>query len=450
MSPLPHDLEAEVAFLVAAVADPGVSLSLRPEDFFSERHRTVYESLRELREDGIDVTPVSLADSLRKRGRWESVGFEGVSELFEAMPSTGASTHARIIRDKAQMRRLIHACQSTIRDAMEGQEATADVLTAAERRLLDVTETRETRDGFRPVSEAVHEAMVMIERAAEAKGGIVGFRTGIPKLDQMTSGLERGGLTVLAARPAMGKSAKAWQLAERFGMDHLGVLVASYEMSGGQLGRRGISRLADVDSQRVRKGQLTAEEWKAIAVAANRISTLPIWINDHPPHQVEQLRSQVHRHRSRHQVDVVIVDYLQQMSGPQRAGNRNNEIEHISRGLKRMARELDVHVIALAQLSRGVESRTPPRPVLSDLRDSGAIEQDADNVLLLWRPEYYFDDKTPPEAWNDWQGRAELIVAKQRDGETGRILLEWDAPRLMFTESENQRDIRHERRRRAG
>jgi len=252
----------------------------------------------------------------------------------------------------------------------------------------------------------------------------------------MTAGLEAGGLTILAARPAMGKSAIAWQFGEHAAMDGHHVLIASYEMSGGQLGRRGLSRLAHIDADRIRRGQLDKSEWAALAKAGERLAALPIWIDDYPPHEIEPLRSQIHRHKTRHDVGIVVVDYLQQMSGPNGSGNRNNEVEHISRGLKRMARELGVHVLALAQLSRGVEHRNPPRPVLSDLRDSGAIEQDADNVLLLWRPEYYFRDDTPDEARAKFQGRAELIVAKQRDGRTGNIWMTWEAPRLRFTELE--------------
>lgn len=434
---MPFDLDAEVSVLTELLLDPEAPLLVRAEDFYAERHRVVYGAIVSLRNAGMGVTAVTVKDELDRRGHLQTAGGVGyVASLYDGV-ATGIEHHARIVRDKAQLRRLIHACQQTIMDAIEGAKA-EDVLLEAERRLLTVTETRQTSDGFRPVSEAVVEAMAMIERAAEVKGGVVGFRTGIPKLDMMTSGLERGGLTVLAGRPAMGKSALGWQIAERIAMDRVGVLVASYEMGAGQLGRRGLSRLAHIDSQRIRKGELTQDEWAALAKAGTRLASLPIWINEYPPHEVEALRSQVQRHRTKQPVGAVLVDYLQQMSGPKSSGNRNNEVEHISRGLKRMARELDVHVIALAQLSRGVENRTPPRPILSDLRDSGAIEQDADNVLLLWRPEYYFDDRTPQEVWGEWQGKAEAILAKQRDGETGRILLDWQGSELRFTEIEER------------
>jgi len=430
---LPHDIDAEVSVLTELLLDPEATAPLSASDFYAERHRVVYQAIANVKASTSGVTLLTVIDALRADRQLEAAGgIDYVSQLLDGIPS-GIEHHARIVRDKAQLRRLIEACQQSIMDAMDGQRA-ADVCAAVERRLLAVTETRATQDGFRPVSEAVQQAMEMIDRAAAAKGAITGMPTGLPSLDRMTSGLERGGLTILAARPAMGKSALGWQIGERVAKNADGVLVASYEMGAGQLARRGLSRLAHVDSHTLRTGDLRPEDWSALAVAAQRMSGLPIWINEYPPNQIEQLRGQIQRHRTKQPVSLVVVDYLQQMSGPTK-GNRNNEIEHISRGLKRMAREMDVHVLALAQLSRAVEARTPPRPVLSDLRDSGAIEQDADNVLMLWRPEYYLDQETTPtEKWAEFQGRAELIVAKQRDGETGRVWMRWDAPRLAFTE----------------
>jgi replicative DNA helicase len=209
-------------------------------------------------------------------------------------------------------------------------------------------------------------------------------------------------------------------------------------MSSGQLGRRAFARLTKIDATRVRRGSLDPREWAMLAEAAARLAALPIWTSDRPPHEVEGLRSLVQRHRTKHNVRMLVVDYLQLMTGPKGAANRNAEIEHITRSLKRLATELGLHVIALSQLNRGVESRRPPRPALSDLRDSGAIEQDADNVMLLWRPEYYFDDTVPQSKWADWQGMAELILAKQRDGPTDAVRLVWDKERLTFTEQERE------------
>lgn len=436
MNQLPHDLQAEVSVLTELLLDPEASTSLRPDDFYAERHRIVYEAIATLKANGDGITILTVLNHLKAERQTEAAGgVEYVSSLIDGMP-TGIKHHAAIVREKAQLRRLIHVCQDSIADAMEGQKAT-DVFLATERRLLDVTETRQTQDGFRPVSEAVMAGLEMIERAGASEDGMLGIPSGIPLLDWMTGGFEAGCLTILAARPAMGKSALAWQFAERFGIDGHGSVIASYEMGSGQLGRRGLSRGSRIDASRVKRGKLEQNEWQKLGEAASRISGLPIFINEYPPHEIEQLRSQVQRHMTKHDVKAVLVDYLQQMSGPS-GGNRNNEVEHISRGLKRMARELDVHVIALAQLSRAVERRSPPRPMLSDLRDSGAIEQDADNVLLLWRPEEYFDETTPNEARSKWMGMAELIVSKQRDGETGAVLLEWHGPTLTFKPHDNR------------
>jgi len=447
MTALPYDLEAEISLLAALLIEPDTQPTSRPQDFYSDRHRIVYESLTALKERGESLTPVTLADHLRGRRALENAGgVDFVAALLDAVPSSvGYEHHARIVRDKASLRRLIAACQETMQQAMTATDP-GEVFAAAEARMLSATDVSRRNDGYIHVGEAVLDAMAMIEKAGETTDGMIGMRSGLPKLDMMTSGFQPGDVTVIAARPSMGKSAIGWQFAEKAAMQGHRVAIASYEMAGGQLGRRGLSRLSHIDSQRIKRGQLEPAEWKALAEAGSRLGQLPIWIDDQPPRQIGPMRSVTRRHKRKHGVDMVVVDYVQQMGGG--GNNRNNEIEEISRGLKGMARELDVHVLALAQLNRKVEDRKPPRPMLSDLRDSGAIEQDADNVLLLWRPEYYFDDSTPQAARDQWEGKAEAILAKQRDGETGRILMTWNAPRLMFTQiDERESTYRIERRR---
>jgi replicative DNA helicase len=439
---LPWAPEAEECVLAAMMVDPDAAAEARalltPEDFHGSAHRVVYRALLEIHDAGQGADVVTLGNRLKDSGSLDAAGgWDFLAVLTDMLPRADrVRAHALIVRDKAQRRRLILACNETARRAA-GTDDSAELFAEAERMMLQATE-RKGAHGFRHVGQAVIDAMTVIERAAETSDGVVGVRTGIPSLDRMTAGLEPGGLTVLAGRPSMGKSALGWQLAERAAMDGEGVVVASYEMADAQLGRRGLARLSGVEAGKIRSGRLDRDEWAKLADAGTRLGALPIWTNDRPPHHVEGLRSLIQRHRTQQPTAVAIVDYLQQMSGP-KGGNRNNEVEHISRGLKRMAMELELHVVALAQLNRGVEHRTPPRPVLSDLRDSGAVEQDADNVLLLWRPEYYFDDTTPDSARSEWQGRAELILAKQRDGETGRVHLTWDGPRLRFTEMEQLR-----------
>lgn len=438
---VPWSETAEVSVLCALMIDPDaieeVRTRLGPGDFYADAHSAIYEALCELRDAASATDVVSLTERLKAKGELERAGgLDHLGQILDAVPSSSsAAHHAKIVHDHATRRRLILACQETQRRAMESED-TDELFSEAEGLLLEATARKRTR-GFRPVGDAVSDAIAVVERAANTADGIIGIRTGIPKLDWLTAGLTAGEMTVLAGRPSMGKSAMGWQIAENAARHGHGTVFVSYEMADAQLGKRGISRLSGLDASALRRGRLEPEQWKAMGEAASRLSGLPIWTNDAPPHTVEGLRSMVTRHVRTHGTDLVVVDYLQQMSG--KGQNRNAEVEHISRGLKRMAMELDVHVLALAQLNRGVEHRSPPRPMLSDLRDSGAIEQDADNVLLLWRPEYYFDDSTPDEAYARWQGKAEGILAKQRDGETGAILMDWDASRLTFTELDERR-----------
>lgn len=438
----PWSAAAEASLLSAMMIDsqavPEARSTVSELDFYTEAHRRIFRAIANLHDRGEATDVVTVGETLRATGELDaSGGMEFLADLIDRVPNVSSvASHARIIRDLSRLRRLIQACRESIRDAMDrGGDAEA-VLHQAEARILNATDAS-YRPAYRHVREGVQDALAMIARANASKDGVVGLRTGLPTLDGMLSGFEPGLLTVLAARPSMGKSALGWGCAESAARDGHGVAIASYEMSAGQLARRGLSKGAGISSHKIRRAYLDDGDYKEIALAAALLSELPIWIDEHPAQSVEALRADVRRQISKAPIDLVIVDYLQQMTGP--GQNRNNEVEHISRGLKRMARDLGVHVLALAQLSRGVEHRRPPRPMLSDLRDSGAVEQDADTVLMLWRPEVYFDDKTPNEQRAKWQGRGELIVAKQRDGETGTIRLNWDGPTMTFSESQDIR-----------
>lgn len=438
--PPPWSPDAEVAVLGAMLIDrtaiPEVRSVITPADFYRLKHALVYESALAVFDAGRAVDVITMAEHMTARGKFNDAGgYDLLAALVDAVPTAAnVKHHARIVREKAERRRLIAACVETMRRATTTEDAD-ELFRETEALLLGATARRGPK-GFEQAGQAALAAIARAEEAQATSDGIVGMRSGIPKLDWLTCGFEPGLLTVLAARPSMGKSAMGWQFGEHVAGDEHGVCLASYEMGASQLGRRGLARIADIDSNKIRRGRLDRFEWDSVVKASSRLGTLPLWISDQPPVTVEGLRSMVQRHMAKHHVRMLIVDYVQQMAGPKNAGNRNNEVEHISRGLKRMAADLGIHVVALAQLSRGVERRDPPRPILSDLRDSGAIEQDADNVLLLWRPEYYFDEDTPDEARSRWQGRAELILAKQRDGDTGSIVLSWDGPKLRFGEIE--------------
>lgn len=432
---IPWSEEAEVSVVGAVFLEPDVIGDVRsliePGSFFREAHRHIYRAAVELYDEGdaIDVVTVSekLGDKLSRAG-----GLDYLAHVLDAVPSAAnAKHHARIVAQKARLRGLVEACRVTAERATDPHADPDEVLRGAEERILGPAYRGEAAE-YEPASQSVHEALAYIEEAQASPDGIIGLRTGFGWLDKLTGGLRKGDLTVLAARPSHGKSALAWQLAHNPATKGHAVAVASYEMSRARLLHRGLAAASRLDSHDLRTGRMTPNDSKALAAAAQRLSKLPLYIQYPPPRTVEGLRSDLRRLMRREPIELFVVDYLQQMDG--RGQNRNNEVEHISRNLKRMAGDLDVHVIALSQLSRGVDHRSPPRPMLSDLRDSGAIEQDADNVLMLWRPQMYFDDTTPEDQWARWQNKGELIVAKQRDGDTGRVILMWDGPTTTFTE----------------
>ena len=433
---VPHSPEAEVSVLGAVMLDPDVltdlRLSLTPGDFFIPRNRQIYEGMVALYDRDEATDPVSLLDEVEKNGNRRGLA-DYIAMLLDAVPtSASVSYHAKMVRRTADLRRLIAASQQTIRDAMDPGNDPDEVIRTAEERLT--TDTR--RSGqveWVGARGSVESAMQSIEESMRSTDGIIGLRTGFSWLDRIMAGLRDGDLTILAARPRMGKTAFALQVARQVAGTGEHVAVASYEMSQARLLHRQLAAESGIDSHRLRTGRLEQPEWQRLSAAAGRLSQLPMHIQYPPPVTIEGLRSELRRLRRKHPVRLFVVDYLQQMSG--KGNNRNNEVEHISRGLKALARDFDgLHVLALAQLSRGVEYRKPPRPMLADLRDSGAIEQDADNVLMLWRPEEYFDDETPDEQIARWQGKAEIIMEKQRDGDTGRSIMAWDGPRTTFRE----------------
>jgi replicative DNA helicase len=432
---MPWSYDSEVVVLGAAFLDPEavseVQGMLTPDMFFRDAHRMLWRSIVGLHNQGEALDIVAVVDRMGADAE-RAGGLEYAAQLMTmAASAANVRYHARVVRGKADLRRLIEACRTTVSDALEDGADPEAVVQLAEERIMGPSQ-RHTASDYVQASQSVMEAMEYIEEAQRSPDGITGMRTGFPWLDKLTGGLRKGDLTILAARPAMGKSAMGWQFARNTALLGPHVAIASYEMSRARLFHRGLAAEAGINSHRLRTGDLAVDDHRRIAEAAGKLSRMPIHIQYPPPRTVEALRSDLRRLKRKHPVDLFVVDYLQQMDG--RGQNRNNQVEHISRNLKRIATDMDVAVVALAQLSRGVEHRQPPRPMLSDLRDSGAIEQDADNVLLLWRPEEYFDDTTPVEQYDRWRDKGELIVAKQRDGETGRVILGWDGPTTSFRE----------------
>lgn len=431
---VPRSIESEVSVVGALLFDPRAIPEVRslldPADFYRAVHGKIYRAVCELWDRSVAVDVITVDAELGPDEAYvEFGGQEYLAELIDAVPtSANVAYHARVVRDKATRRRLIDAARKTIQDAHEADDAESAIARSVQRALG--TSKPLAGSGYVSIGDSMMDAMDEIAEEANAQEGDVrafGVQSGIPKLDRLTRGMRAGDLTVLAARPSMGKTALAVQVGIRAARQQRSVLVASLEMSRRQLVRRGIASYGRIDVLRA----ATSDDGR-LAQAATAVSRLPIRIDDNPGETIHQLRAGIMRAAATEPPDLIIVDYLQLMESD--GENRNQQISQVSRGLKRLARETDAHVIALSQLSRNVEHRTPPRPVLSDLRDSGAVEQDADVVLLLWRPEYYFDDKTPNEQRAKWQNKGELIIGKQRNGPTGSVKLYWDPPSMTFTE----------------
>lgn len=428
----PWSNEAEICVLGAAlISEQAIAEAasvVSADDFFREAHRRIFRAALDLWRNGTTVDVVTLAAKLRTTGELEGVGgLEYLAEVVDLVPTAAnVAYHARLILETATLRRIADAGHRMALSALSGEASSSDVLAESHARLLAVR--RDVGRGYVHAGDDMLSVMAEIEAEATESRGLA---TGLPALDRMTNGLQPGDLIVLAARPSMGKTAMGMQFALHAAKRGNRALVASLEMSRSQLIKRGLAGLAKMP---VAYAIQTPERSAKLAEAATRLSRLPILIDDRPGDKLDSLRAGVLRAAAKNPPALLMIDYLQLLEGV--GENRTQQVGSISRGLKLLARELNCPVLVLSQLSRKVEDRSPPRPVLSDLRDSGAIEQDADVVLLLWRPEYYFDEKTKDEVRTKWAGRAELIVAKQRNGDVGKVRMIWDAPTTTFTEEE--------------
>ena len=375
---------------------------------------------------------VTLAEELSRRGELDGVG--GISylmQLSEATPTAAYAEHyARIVAEKWTLRRLIQAAGEAMRLAYEEAGSLDEILDQAGKRILEVA-LAQTEVEARSMRELVHETFEHIEALFQNKGETAGVRTGFKELDQLIGTLAPGSLNIIAARPAMGKTAFALTIAQHAALkEGVGVGIYSLEMPAAQLVLRMMCSEARIDMNRVRLGQLSDRDFSRLVDVAGRLSEAPIFIDDTPDLTLMELRARARRLRSQHNVGLIIIDYLQLMSGPgggQKGENRQQEIAAISRGLKALARELGVPVIALSQLSRAVEARPNKRPMLSDLRESGSIEQDADLVMFIYRDEYY-------NPHSEKAGIAEIIVGKQRNGPTGTVELQFHAQHVRFND----------------
>jgi replicative DNA helicase len=427
----PFSMEAETAVLGGMLIDrEGVTRAVEHIDdgmFYREANRRLYRAMVRLFERGDVIDVITVADELKKTGELDSAGgYDYLGSLVDAVPTAAnLEYHARIVRDKALLRRLVEQSSQIIRDVYDqGEREVDEILDQAEARIFQVAESHK-REGFVWIKEILWAAFEHIERLQESDSGITGVPTGFTDLDRMTTGLQKGDLCIVAARPSMGKTSMALNMAANAAITHgIPVAIFSLEMSSEQLVQRMLCAEGRIDAQKLRRGQLSQEEHQRLAGAAGHLNTAPIWIDDQPGTNVLEIRAKSRRLQSELRTDkkelgMILIDYMQLMSGTANSESRVQEVSQISRGLKALARELEVPVVALSQLSRGPEQRTDKRPMLSDLRDSGSIEQDADVVMFLYRPEYY----APAEKREELEGKSELIISKQRNGPTGVIEL---------------------------
>jgi replicative DNA helicase len=424
----PWSNDAEQAVLAAMLLDQDAALKaaelLDDSMFYKEAHRILFRAMASLTEKGEVIDPVTLREELVRRGDLDRVGgMEYIAALVDVVPTAAnVESHTRIVRDQAVLRRLVEAATEIIQDVYERKGESGEVLDNAEHRIFQVAQFRRSED-FSRLKELIWPTMERIEQMQGRAGAVTGVPTGFLDLDEKTAGFQRSDLVIIAARPSMGKTAFALNVVQHAAIERqIGVAVFSLEMSKEALVQRLLCSEGLVDAQRLRRGALRDDDYPKLARAAGLLGTAPIWIDDSAALTPLQMRSKARRLKAEHDIGMVVVDYLQLMQGPSDSENRQQEISYISRSLKALAKELDVPVVALSQLSRAPEQRGGEhrRPQLSDLRESGAIEQDADLVCFIYRPEMY--DKEDKDG-NSLEGLAELIIGKQRNGPTGIVEL---------------------------
>ena len=421
---LPHSIEAEQSVIgCMMLSRDAITIAtdiLWEEDFYSRQYGLVFQAIVELNDAGKSVDIVTLQNKLREKDAPPEVSsLEFVKELMLSIPTAAhIRDYAEIVAQKAVLRRLIRASEEIANVCYAGKDSLEAILEDTEKSIFNIVQRRNTGD-YVPIRQIVLNAMERIEKASKTKGNVTGVATGFLDLDYKTAGMQPADLILVAARPSMGKTALVLNIAQYVAFkSDLPLAVFSLEMSREQLVNRLFSLESRVDSQHIRTGNLSDREWEDLIDGAGIVGRSKLIIDDTPGISVPELRSKCRKFKLEHDIQMVIIDYLQLMSGSGRTDSRQQEVSEISRALKALARELSVPVIALSQLSRAVEQRPDHRPMLSDLRESGAIEQDADVVMFIYRDDYYNKD-------SEKKGIAEIIIAKQRNGPIGTVELAW-------------------------
>ena len=420
----PQHIEAEQSVLGGLLLDntglDRIADQLGADDFYRREHRLIFEAIRALCQASTPADAVTVAEYLEKHGELENAGgLAYLGSLANNTPSAAnVAAYAAIVRERAILRRLIQASGeiSASAYAPEGRSA-QQVLDRAEERILEVSQTGHRRGNFQPINALLSQAVERIDQLFRSESPLTGVPTGFADLDAMTSGLQAGDLVIIAGRPSMGKTSLAMNIAENAAVGHkIPVAIFSLEMPGSQLAMRMMASLGRINAHKVRTGKLDDDDWPRLTSAVSLLSDAPLYIDDTPALTPLELRARARRLKREHSLGMIVVDYLQLMQSTETEENRATEISNITRALKALAKELNVPLIAMSQLNRSVESRPDKRPVMSDLRESGAIEQDADVILFIYRDEVYNKDSAE-------KGKAEVIVGKQRNGPTGEVPL---------------------------
>lgn len=423
---MPNSLEAEQSLIGSMILDRDAimvaSELLVKEDFYHQQYGILFEAMVELFNNREPVDLITLQNKLKEKNVPPEISsLEYVKDLVDAVPtSANAKYYAEIVKDKSMLRRMIHTTEDITNDCYQGTESTEVLLEQTEKKIFDLLQNRGGGD-YVPIKQVVLNALDKIEKASKTQGNVTGIATGFLDLDYKTTGLQPSDLILVAARPSMGKTAFVLNIAQYVAFhSDLCTAIFSLEMSKEQLVNRLFSLESRVDAQKLRSGDLSDADWEKLIEGAGTIGQSKLIIDDTPGISISELRSKCRKYKLEHDLKLIIIDYLQLMSGSggRASDSRQQEISDISRSLKGLARELNVPVIALSQLSRAVEQRPDHRPMLSDLRESGAIEQDADVVMFIYRDDYYNKD-------TEDKGIAEIIIAKQRNGPIGTVNLVW-------------------------
>ena len=421
---LPHSPEAEQSVIGSMIMsrDAIVEASeiITGADFYQQQYGMVFEAMIELHDEGKAVDLITLQERLKEKDLPPEISsMEFVRDLLSAVPtSANVKYYAEIVAEKSMLRKLIKTTEENTNACYLGKEKTQDILEVTEKKIFDLVQNRGSEE-FVPIRQVVLNAIEKIEKASRSQGSVTGIPTGFIDLDYKMSGFQPSDLILVAARPSMGKTAFVLNIAQYMAFHNdVTAAIFSLEMSKEQLVNRLLALESKVDSQNIRTGNLEDEEWAKLIEGANIIGKSNLIIDDKPGISISELRSKCRKYKMEHNLGIIFIDYLQLMTGSGRSESRQQEISEISRSLKALARELNVPVVALSQLSRAVEQRPDHRPMLSDLRESGAIEQDADVVMFIYRDDYYNKD-------SENKNIAEIIIAKQRNGPIGTVNLVW-------------------------